>query len=52
MQFSSFGYVVVNDEISAASNTLASIILAERQRPRRQEEAIQGILGSFERAKL
>ena len=52
MQFSSFGYVVVNDEISAASNTLASIILAERQRPYRQGEFIHGILGSFERAKL
>jgi len=52
MQFSRFGYVVVNDEISAASNKLGSIILAERQRPRRQEETIQGILGSFERAKV
>jgi guanylate kinase len=52
MQFSRFGYVVVNDEIAAASNKLASIIVAERQRPRRQEELIQGILGSFERAKL
>ena len=52
MEFSRYGYVVVNDEISAASNKLASIILAERQRPHRQGEVIHGILGSFERAKL
>ena len=52
VQFSRFGYVVVNDEISAASNKLAAIILAERQRPYRQGELIHGILGSFERAKL
>jgi guanylate kinase len=52
MQFSRFTYVVVNDEISAASSKLASIILAERQRAYRQGEAIHGILDSFERAKL
>jgi guanylate kinase len=52
MQFSLFSYAVINDEISAASNKIASIILAERQRPHRQGEAIQGILSSFERAKL
>ena len=52
MQFSRFGYVVVNDEIAAASNKMAAIILAERQRPHRQGELIKGILGSFERAKL
>ena len=52
MQFSRFGYVVVNDEIASASRKLAAIILAERQRPHRQGEVIQGILDSFERAKL
>ncbi len=52
MQFSSFGYVVINDEIPAASRKLAAIILAERQRPHRQGEQIQGILGSFERSRL
>ena len=51
MQYSSFAYSVINDEIAAASNKIASIILAERQRPRRQSEVIQGILNSFERAK-
>ena len=52
MQFSRFGYVVVNDEISSASQKLAAIILAERQKPYRQGELIHGILGSFDRAKL
>ena len=52
MQFSRFGYVVINDEIAAASGKLASIILAERQRPYRQGEQIHAILGSFDRAKL
>jgi guanylate kinase len=52
MQFSGFAYAVVNDEIASASNKIAAIILAERQRPHRQGEVIQGILNSFERAKL
>ena len=52
MEFSRFGYVVVNDEIASASGKIASIILAERQRPYRQGETIHAILGSFERVKL
>jgi len=52
MHFSGFAYAVVNDEIAAAARKLAAIILAERQRPHRQGEVIQGILDSFERAKL
>lgn len=52
MQFSRFGYVVINDEIGAASRRLAAIILAERQRPYRQGEIVHGILDSFEKAKL
>lgn len=52
MEFSRFAYVVINDEIPVAARKLASIILAERQRPHRQGEVIQGILSSFERAKL
>jgi guanylate kinase len=52
MQFSRFAYVVINDEIATAARKLTAIILAERQRPHRQGEVIQGILGSFERAKL
>ncbi len=50
-EYSHFRYVVVNDEIAAASGKLAAIILAERQRAYRQVERIQGILGSFERGK-
>lgn len=52
MQFSRFGYVVVNDDIASAAHRLAAIILAERQRPYRQGEMIHGILDSFEKAKL
>ncbi|MEP6703779.1 MAG: guanylate kinase [Acidobacteriota bacterium] len=52
MQFSRFSYVIVNDEIGAASRKIAAVILAERQRPRRQGEQIHAILSSFERAKL
>jgi guanylate kinase len=51
-QYRDFAYVVVNDEIATASRKLASIIIAERQRPDRQDELVQGILDSFERAKL
>jgi guanylate kinase len=51
-QYRDFKYVVVNDEIPSASRKLASIIIAERQRPDRQDELVQGILDSFERAKL
>ena len=50
MQYSRFDYVVVNDEIASASRKLAAIILAERQRPRRQDGLIQDILDSFGRA--
>lgn len=52
MQYRNFKYVIVNDEIAEASRKLAAIILAERQRPDRQDELLQGILYSFEKAKL
>lgn len=51
-EFSRFGYVVVNDDIASASARLASIILAERQRPDRQMPAIKDILDSFDVSKL
>jgi guanylate kinase len=51
MQYSNFDYVVVNDEIASASRKIAAIILAERQRRDRQNEAIHGILGSFGKVK-
>jgi guanylate kinase len=52
MHYSTFDYVIVNDEVASASRKLAAVILGERQREDRQSEAIQGILGSFERSKL
>jgi guanylate kinase len=51
-QYCHFDYVIVNDEISAASRKLGAIILAERQRRDRQTEEVQGILDSFAKAKL
>lgn len=52
MEYSKFRYVVINDEIEAASRKLAAIITAERQRPDRQDDVIHAILGSFERSKV
>jgi guanylate kinase len=51
MGYSKFEYVVINDEVAAASHRLESIILAERHKRVRQTEAIQGILDSFEASK-
>ncbi len=48
-QYSWFDFVVINDEIKAASRRLASIIFSERQRTGRQTEAIKAILDSFGR---
>lgn len=50
-EYTHFNYVVVNDEIEAASQKLAAVIIAERQKRYRQAERIQGILDSFERSK-
>ena len=51
MQYTDFEYVVINDEVASASQRLASIILAERQKRIRQTAAIQGILSSFDLSK-
>lgn len=51
-KYKDFDYIVVNDDVSSASRKLGAIILAERQRRNRQNEAVQGILSSFERSKL
>jgi guanylate kinase len=50
-QYERFQYVIVNEEVPAASRMLASIIWAERQRRDRQTAAVQAILDSFGRAK-
>ena len=52
MEYSRFKYAVINDEIETATRKIAAIIVAERQRPDRQDEAIKAILGSFERSKV
>ena len=43
-----FEYIVVNDDVTAAAAKLQTVILAERQKRIRQNEAIQGILDSFD----
>ena len=42
-----FKYLVINDEVRAASRAIASIILAERHLRSRQTESIRSILDSF-----
>ncbi|MFL6468893.1 MAG: guanylate kinase [Pyrinomonadaceae bacterium] len=47
MEHERFKYIVINDEVRAASRKIASIICAERQTRDRQSEAVQDILDSF-----
>ena len=51
-QYQDFDYIVVNDDVPTASRKLGAIILAERQRRDRQNEVVQGIIGSFEQSKV
>ncbi len=51
MRYADFEYVILNDEVTAASRRLSSIILAERQKRVRQTDAIQDILNSFDASK-
>lgn len=51
LQYSKFKYVIVNENLSTATQQIASIILAERQNLDRQRHAIQGILDSFDASK-
>lgn len=51
-EFGRFKYVVVNDDVAAASQRLANVILGERQRRDRQTRAISVILDSFDVSKL
>src|SRR5215469_16685782 len=46
-KFNSFDYVIINDELERASAVLESIILAERNRPPRQRDCIESIIGTF-----
>jgi guanylate kinase len=47
-----FEYVVINDDVSAATAELRTIIFAERLKRIRQTEVIQGILDSFDTSKI
>jgi guanylate kinase len=49
--YTRFKYVVINEDVFAASRQIASIIMAERDLLDRQTEAIQGILDSFDASK-
>ena len=46
-QYSSFDYVIINDEIDRAAGQLASIIYAERARCMRQESLVREVIKEF-----
>jgi len=46
-QYSSFDYVIINDEIDRAAAQLASIIYAERVRCMRQEPLVREVINKF-----
>lgn len=48
-QYSSFDYVIINDEIDRAAGQLASIIYAERARCMRQESLVREVISKFQR---
>ena len=47
-QYSSFDYVIINDEIERAAGQLASIIYAERARCMRQEGLVREVIEKFQ----
>jgi len=51
-RYEEFEYVVINDEVTRATNDLRSIILAERKKRIRQSRAIKVILDSFDVSKI
>ena len=51
-EFERFDYIVVNDEVTRATEDLKTIILAERLKPIRQIDAIGSILNSFDISKI
>ena len=46
-QYSSFDYVIINDEVERAAGQLASIIYAERARCMRQESLVREVIEDF-----
>lgn len=51
LEYKKFKYVIVNQDLGTAARQIASIINAERQRLDRQNDAIKGILDSFDMSK-
>jgi len=49
-QYSSFDYVIINDEIERAAGQLASIIYAERARCMRQEGLVREVIQKFQQS--
>src|ERR1044071_2154130 len=49
-QYSSFDYVIINDEIDRAAGQLASIIYAERARCMRQEGLVREVIQKFQQS--
>jgi len=49
-QYSTFDYVIINDEVARASAQLASIIHAERARCMRQENLVREVIKRFDSA--
>lgn len=50
-QYSTFDYVIINDDVDRAAQQLASIIYAERARCRRQEPLIRQVIQNFKLGK-
>lgn len=46
-QYSSFDYVIINDDVDRAANQLASIIYSERARRERQDRKVQEVIENF-----
>jgi len=51
-RYEEFEYIIINNEVTKATNDLRSIILAERLKRIRQSRAIRVILDSFDASKI
>lgn len=49
-QYSTFDYVIINDEVERAASQLAAIIYAERARCKRQESLVREVIKKFKPA--
>jgi guanylate kinase len=48
-EYSTFDYVIINDDLDRAAALLAAIVAAERSKLKRQEQVVQEVIRSFER---